>query len=178
MIYEINHVLTADVIWQWRNDRQAAEFLCDAVLVFATPPPSYNVCSMSRHCRALFLLVSVKTLSNLAGFRGAPSSSVDGYLLTGPYWKWKILLKGLICYQITFFLSCCFHSCCASIFWKAKEKSVIMNGVSFWLAEWAWTTHIPTLLRGYRRGPGTSYAGWMTYLRKLHSSFPFTTAVP
>ena len=73
------------------------------------------------------------------------------------------------------FFSCCFHSCCASIFWKAKEKSVIMNGVSFWLAEWAWTTHIPTLLRGYRRGPGTSYAGWMTYLRKLHSSFPFTT---
>ena len=95
-----------------------------------------------------------------------------------PFSKWKILLKGLICYQITFFFSCYFRSCCASIFWKAKEKSVIMNGVSFSLAEWAWTTHIPTLLRGCRRGPGTSYAGWMTYLRKLHSSFPFTTAVP
>ena len=72
-------------------------------LVFTTWPPSYNVCSISQLCRALFLLVSVKTLSNLAGFRGAPSSSVDGYLLTGPYSKWKILLKGLICYQITFF---------------------------------------------------------------------------
>ena len=41
-----------------------------------------------------------------------------------------------------------------------------MNGVSFWPAEWAWTTHIPTLLRGCRRGPGTSCAGWMTCLRK------------
>lgn len=48
-----------------------------------------------------------------------------------PFSKWKILLKGLICYQITFLFSCSFRSCCASIFWKAKEKFVIMNGVSF-----------------------------------------------
>ena len=108
MIYEMNHIWTAEMIWKWRNDRQAAEFLCDAVLVFATRPPSYDVCSISQLCRALFLLVSVKTLSNLAGLRGAPSSSVDGYLLTGPYSKWKILLKGLICYQITFFSAAVF----------------------------------------------------------------------
>ena len=46
--------------------------------MFETWPPSYNVCSIPRLCRALSLLVSIKTLSNLAGFRDAPFSSADG----------------------------------------------------------------------------------------------------